>query len=55
MRKLVKVFRIDEDALYSLANLMEFEISGVEQTAIITCLDMIGENHARKRKKKGRI
>jgi len=52
MKKLARIFRIDENALYSLANIMEFEISGIEQTAIITYLDMIdmmGEKHAKKK------
>ncbi len=52
MRKLAKIFRTDEDVLYSLANLIEFEISGIEQTAIMTYLDMMGEKHAKKKEKK---
>jgi len=55
MKRLSKIFGVDEDALYSLANLMEFEISGIEQTAIMTYLDMIGEKYARRRKKKRKI
>jgi DNA-binding transcriptional ArsR family regulator len=52
MKKLTRIFRIDENALYSLADLMEFEISGIEQTAIMTYLDMMGEKHAKKKEKK---
>lgn len=40
--KLKKKFDIDEEVLYALANLMEFEISGIEETAIASYLE-IGE------------
>jgi len=39
-KRLVKEFDIDEKSLLALANLMEFEISGLEQAALMTYLDM---------------
>jgi len=44
-KKLVKKFEMDEEALQTLANLMEFEINGVEQTAIESYLDCVGEKY----------
>jgi len=42
-RKLVKKFGVDEESLATLANLMEFEISGIEQVALETYLDLMGK------------
>ena len=41
-RKLIKKFEVDEKSLLTLANLMEFEISGVELTALQTYLEFSG-------------
>ena len=40
-RKLIDKFEIDDKSLSILANLMEFEISGIEQTTLMTYLDLI--------------
>ncbi len=43
-KKLVQKFNIDDTTLRVISRLMEFEVNGVEQTAIITSLDATSKN-----------
>ena len=39
LKKLVKMFNIEEETLLRLSAVMEFEMTGIEQTAIVTFLE----------------
>ncbi len=43
-KRLVKSFRIDKKILADIANALEFEIYGIEQTALMTYLDLYGRS-----------